>query len=104
MKNIKKYLGLLVLILMIPASANAEIVVKDTVTPEFIHNQGYSKEVSRIIEAKTIDPNTPIAAPEKNTQVKKFGWYVIKTLDPAIARPGDFVQHEIKQQVSIEDL
>ena len=68
----KKYAVLLGLLALVPACANAEISVKDTVSPEFIHNQGYSSEVSRIIDVKTKDPVTPIPA-EKDSVWKKFG-------------------------------
>ena len=104
MKNLKKYLGILAVLLVVPACANAEITVKDTVSPEFIRNQGYSEEVNRVIKVKTIHPNTPLAAPEEHSTAKKFGWYLRKTIDPAAARPNEFVNHDIKQGSSIEDL
>jgi hypothetical protein len=104
MNKLTKYFALVAIALAIPVCANAEIVVKDTVTPEFIHNQGYSSEVNRIIKVKTKDPATPIPAEEKNSRWKKFGWYVWKTVDPSISRPGEFVNHDSVPGSSINDL
>lgn len=103
MKNLK-YLGILAALLAFPAMTNAEIVVKDTVTPEFIYNQGYSDEVSRLIQVKTVNPNKPIPAPEEDAKMKNFGWYLLETLDPAVDRPGNFANHNTKQHSSIDDL
>jgi hypothetical protein len=104
MKNLRKYILALALVLSIPALVNAEIVVKDTTSPEFVHNQGYSNEVSRIIQVKTVDPATPIPAEEKTTKLKNFGWYVRETIDPAVDRPGNFVNHNTNFHNSIDDL
>ncbi len=104
MKDLKKYIVALGVIACVPAFANAEIVVKDTISPEFIHNQGYSDEVSRIIEVKTKDPATPIPVKEKKDKMKNFGWYVLETIDPAVDRPGNFVNHNSKFSNSIDDL
>lgn len=104
MKDLRKYFVLAGALMFIPVCADAEIVVKDTVTPEFIHNQGFSPEVSRIIEVKTKDPATPIPVAEKHSKIKKFGWYLRETIDPAADRPGDFVDHRMKFGNSTEDL
>lgn len=104
MKNLKKYLLLATALLFVPACVHAEIVVKDTVTPEFIHNQGYSPEVSRIIQQKTKDPATPIPVAEKRSKLKTFGWYLREQIDPAVSRPNDFVEHNIQFSNTIEDL
>ncbi len=104
MKNIRKYLVAAAVLVLVPAFANAEIVVKDTISPEFIHNQGYSDEVSRIIKVKTVDPATPIPAEEASEKMKNFGWYVRETIDPAVDRPGNFVNHSTNFGNSIDDL
>lgn len=100
----KKYAVLLGLLALVPACANAEISVKDTVSPEFIHNQGYSSEVSRIIDVKTKDPVTPIPA-EKDSVWKKFGWEVLQTVDPSWTREGRFVDHNTRfDRPTLDDL
>ena len=55
MKNIVKYSMLVGALCLVSMTVNAEITVKDTTSPEFIHNSGYSSEVSRIIDVKTKD-------------------------------------------------
>lgn len=104
MKNFKKYLGILSVLLLASACANAEITVKDTVSPEFIRNQGYSEEINRVIKVKTVHPTTPLAEPEEHAGLKKFGWFVRKTIDPTASRPNDFVNHNIHTSSSVEDL
>ena len=96
MKNLNKYIIALTALLFVPAFANAEVVVKDTVSKEFIYNQGYSDEISRIIEVKSVDPATPIPVKEKTSKLKNFGWYLRETIDPAVDRPGNFVNHSVK--------
>lgn len=100
----KKYLVLFGLLVLVPACANADVSVKDTTSPEFIYNQGYSKEVSRIIEVKTKDPATPIPVEEKNAKWKSLGWEMLETLDPTVDRKGNFVDHDIKYQSTWDDL
>ncbi len=104
MKKTIKYLSLFGLLALIPTVASAEITVKDTVSPEFIHNAGYSSEVSRIIEVKTRDYATPIPVENKKDKVNKFRWYLWQTADPAVDRPNSFVNHDIKYHNSISDL
>ena len=104
MKNLKKYLIALAVVASVPVFAQAEIVVKETITPEFIYNQGYSDEVSRIIKVKTVDPATPIPAETSSTKLKRFGWYIRKTVEPSVTRPGDYVNHNTKFSNSIDDL
>lgn len=104
MKNIKRYLVALAVFASVPAFASAEVVVKDTISPEFIYNQGYSDEVSRIIKVKTVDPATPIPVEEASTKAKNFGWYVREIIDPAVDRPGNFVNHNTNFGNSIDDL
>lgn len=97
MKNLRKYFLLAVVLAFVPVCANAELSVKDTTSPEFIHNQGYSSEVSRIIEVRTKDPVTPIAVSEEKHPVwKSFGWTLLETIDPSYERPGKFVNHDTK--------
>ena len=99
----KKYLVLLALLALVPMMANADVSVKDTTSPEFIRNQGYSDDVNRIIQIKTKDPATPIAK-EKDSKLKKFGWYLLENIDPSVDRPGKFADHNINMGPSIEDL
>lgn len=97
MKDFTKYALLTAILILAPVSAQAEVSVKDTTSPEFIHNQGYSSEVSRIIEVKTVDPMTPIAVKEeKHPRWKAFGWTLLETIDPTWERPNDFVNHDTK--------
>lgn len=98
MKDFTKYALLTAVLVIAPLCANAELSVKDTTSPEFIHNQGYSPEISRIIDVKTVDPLTPIPAEEtgKNAKWKKFGWVLLETLDPSYSRDTDFVNHYTK--------
>ena len=103
MKKFSKYAVLLAILAFVPVCANAEVTVKETTSPEFIQNQGYSTEVSRIIEVKTKNLATPIST-EKPSKWKRFGWYVMETLDPAVDRPGKFVEHNIQYGPSLEDL
>lgn len=101
MKNLKKYLLVAVLATLTPVAANADLSVKDTTSYEFIRNQGYSDEVHRIIEVKTKDPATPVA---KENKSKKLGWYLLKTIDPTVNKPGQFVDHNINYGPSVDDL
>lgn len=103
MKNLVKYCSLASVLLLTTAVAQADITVKDTVTPEFIHNQGYSKEVSRVIDVKTKDPLTPIAQ-EEHAVRKNFKYYLWEFIDPAVDRPGNWVEHDVKFSNSIDDL
>ncbi len=103
MKNFRKYLLMAVMVSALPLCANADVTVKDTTSPEFIHNQGYSSEVSRIIEVKTKDPATPIPA-ETQTRKAKFGWWLLETINPAVNRPGKFVEHNTKFDDNIDCL
>lgn len=103
MKNLKKYFVVVGLMAFLPACAQAEITVKDTTSPEFIHNQGYSSEVSRIIKLKTRDPATPIPQETRKTVIKKVGWTLLETLDPTVDR-GQFANHETKYFNSVDDL
>ncbi len=97
MKDFTKYVLLAAAFTFVPLYAMAEVTVKDTTSREFIHNQGYSSEVSRIIEVKTVDPMTPIAAKEeKHPRWKAFGWTLLETIDPTWERPNDFVNHDTK--------
>lgn len=100
----KKYAVLLGLLALVPSFALAEVTVKDTTSPEFIHNQGYSNEISRIIEVKTKDPATPIPAQEKQSVWKSIGWTLLETLDPTVDRPGTYVNHDTKYHSTLEDL
>lgn len=104
MKNSKKYLAILGLLLMLPAAASAEITVKDSISPEFIHNQGYSDEVSRLIQVKTKDPATPIPA-EKKSVWKRWGQGLLKTVDPTWDTGTEFPSHNTRFDGShIDDL
>ncbi len=97
MKDLKKYALSAVVLALVPLCAHAEVSVQDTTSREFIHNQGYSGEISRIIEVKTVDPMTPIAVKEeKHPRWKALGWTLLETIDPTYERPGDFVNHETK--------
>ncbi len=101
----KKYFLLLGVMLMIPACANAELSVKETMSPEFLHNQGYSDDVSRIIQIKTKDPMTPISAESKTVWWKKWGMGVLKTIDPALDTGTEFPSHNTNFNGSnIDDL
>lgn len=105
MSNLRKYLVLAGVLMLIPACANAEISVKDTTSAEFIYNAGYSTDMKRIIDVKTKDPATPIPAKEENYARKNFGWYLYETLlDPAVDRPHSFADHDIPMRNSIDDL
>lgn len=103
-KKLSKYAMLLAVLAFMPVCANAEITVKDTISPEFIHNQGYSPEVSRIIDIKTKDPVTPIPVEEKKSVWKNIGWTLLETLDPTVDRPGKFADHETIFHSTTEDL
>lgn len=103
MKSFRKYLLMGAIVAMLPLCANAEVSVKDTTSPEFIHNSGYSTEVSRIIEVKTKDPATPIPA-EVQSKKNKFGWWFLETVNPNVNRPGKFVDHDIKYDDNIDCL
>ena len=103
MKRLNKYLAIIAVLAVVPVAANADVSVKDTTSYEFIHNQGYSDEVHRIIEVKTKDPATPIAK-ETDSKMKKFGWYLLETIDPSVNRPGKFVDHSTNFSPSIDDL
>lgn len=105
MKKFAKYFVLCTALAMVPVYSYAsEITVKDTTSPEFIQNQGYSPEVSRIIEVKSKDMSTPIST-EKPSVWKKFGYYVRETLDPSFTPPGKFVNHGIDYSGSrLDDL
>ncbi len=104
MKNLKKYFVVLGLFLFAGVAANAEVSVKDTISPEFIYNQGYSSEVSRIIEIKTKDPATPIPA-ETRSVWKRIGNSVLRTIDPAWDSGNEFPSHDTKfDRNHIEDL
>ncbi len=104
MKNLMKYAMIAAVAVMVSASVHAEVSVKETTSPEFIRNQGYSSEVSRIIEVKTRDSATPIST-EKPSVWKRFGWYLMETIDPSVDRGGKFVDdHDIKFHNTIEDL
>lgn len=103
MKNLKRYLLLAIVATIVPVAANAELSVKDTTSYEFIKNQGYSDEVHRIIEVKTKDPATPVAK-ETMPKTKKLGWYFLKTVNPSVDKPGDFVDHNINYSPSVSDL
>ena len=98
MKDFTKYVLLAAALAFVPVCAQAELSVKDTTSPEFIHNQGYSTEISRIIDVKTVDPMTPIAVkePSKNDKWKAFGWAMLETIDPYYGRENDFVNHDTK--------
>lgn len=104
MKNLTKYSVLAGALLLIPMCANAEVTVKDTTSPEFIYNAGYSKELSRIIDVKTKNPATPIPVAEKGDKAKNFKWYLWEFIDPAVDRPHQFADHDIKFGNSIDDL
>lgn len=104
MKNLTKYAMVLAVITVAATAANAEISVKDTISPEFIHNQGYSDEVSRIIDVKTKDPVSPIPTEEKQSVWKDIGWTLLETLDPTVDRPNKFADHKTKFHSSLEDL
>lgn len=105
MSNLRKYLVLAGVLMLIPACANAEISVKDTTSAEFIYNAGYSTDMKRIIDVKTKNPATPIPAKEENYARKNFGWYVLENLlDPAVDRPHSFADHDIPMYNSIDDL
>lgn len=105
MNNLKKYLVLFGVLMLAPVCANAEITVKDTTSPEFIYNSGYSNEMNRIIDIKTKNPVSPIPAKEENYARKNFGWYVYENLlDPAVDRPNSFADHNINFGNSIDDL
>lgn len=105
MSNLRKYLVLAGVLMLVPACANAEISVKDTTSAEFIYNAGYSTDMKRIIDVKTKDPATPIPAKEENYARKNFGWYLYETLlDPAVDRPHSFADHDIPMRNSIDDL
>ncbi len=100
----KKFLLILGLMLLAPACVNAELSVKETMSPEFLHNQGYSDEVSRVIQIKTKDPMTPIPT-EKQSVWKKWGLGVIKTIDPAWEAGNEFPSHNTNFNGSnIDDL
>ena len=99
----KKYFILIALIAFAPLMASAEVSVKDTTSPEFIKNQGYSSEVSRLIEIKTKDPATPIAK-EGPSKIKRFGNYLLNVVDPAYEKKNTFGQHDINYSPSIDDL
>lgn len=103
MKDFKKYFVLAAIAALIPACANADITVKDTTSPEFIQNQGYSAEVSRIIDVKTKDLSTPLST-EQPSVWKRFGYYVRETINPAYDKPGKYVNHDTRFNPSIEDL
>lgn len=105
MKNFAKYFVLGAVLTLIPACSFAgDISVKDTTSPEFIQNQGYSSEVSRIIEVKTKDLSTPLST-EKPSNWVRFGRYVRETIDPSYAPPGKFVDHNTRFESStIDDL
>lgn len=103
MKKIIKHMILVSMLVLIPTCASAEITVKDTISPEFIQNQGYSPEVSRIIEIKTKNPVTPIAQEEKSVW-KDIGWTLLETLDPTVERPKKFADHQTKFHSTLEDL
>lgn len=104
MKSFKKYFILLGLIAFLPACAVAEITVKETTSPEFIYNQGYSSEVSRIIKIKTKDPATPIPVETRQTVWKKTGWKLLETLDPTVDSGTKFLNHDTKYFNSVDDL
>lgn len=99
----KKYFILVALFALVSLSANADVSVKDTTSPEFIKNQGYSSEVSRLIEIKTKDPATPIAK-EKTPKIKKIGNYLLNVIDPAYEKKDTFGNHDIHYSPSIDDL
>lgn len=99
MQTFKKYLLLMMVLAFAPAVAHAELSVKDTTSPEFIYNQGYSTEVSRIIDVKTVDPVSPIPAKEKNVW-KNIGWTILNTIDPSYERPNTFVNHNTEYKYS----
>ncbi len=103
MKIFAKYFILLGVFMFWAMTANAEISVKDTTSPEFIHNAGYSPEISRLIEVKTKNPATPIPAKE-TSRAEDFKMYLWKFIDPAVDRPNTFADHHIHFQNSIEDL
>ena len=105
MKKLAKYFVLCSVLAFAPVCAYAsDITVKDTTSPEFIQNQGYSSEVSRIIEVKTKDLSTPLST-EKPSVWKKFGNYVRETIDPTYTPSGKFVNHEIDYSGSkLDDL
>lgn len=104
MNNLMKYAMIATVALMLPSAVHAEVTVKETTSPEFIRNQGYSSEVSRIIEVKTRDSATPIST-EKPSTWKRFGLYLRETIDPAYDKGGKFVDdHDIKYSNTIEDL
>ena len=104
MKNLVKYSVITGMLLTASLAANAAVTVEETTTPEFIHNAGYSSEISRIIDVKTKDPSTPIPAETKKDKTKNFGWYVMQTIDPAVNRPHSFADHQIKYGRSMDDL
>lgn len=106
MKDFKKYLLLGAVLALVPVCANAEISVHDTTTAEFIHNQGFSDEVKRIIDVKTVDPATPIPVSEEKHPVwKNIGWTILETIDPTYDRPNRFVNHSTQyEHSSPEDL
>ena len=103
MKNFRKYMLFAVIAALFPVCANAEVSVKDTISPEFIHNSGYSDEVSRIIKVRTKDPATPIPA-ETQTKKEKFGWWLLDTINPNVNRPGKIVDHNINYGDNIDCL
>lgn len=106
MKSLKKYLLLGAVFALVPMCANAELSVKDTTSAEFVHNQGFSDEVSRIIDVKTVNPVTPIPASEEKHPVwKNIGWTILETIDPTYDRGGKFVNHSTQYKYSTpEDL
>lgn len=101
--TMKKYLILFGLLVLVPVVANAEVSVKDTTSPEFIKNQGYSSEVSRLIEIKTKDPATPITK-EETSRMKKLGHYLLNVIDPAYEKKNTFGDHNIRYSPTIDDL
>lgn len=104
MKNLTKYSLWAGALLLIPMCANAEITVKETTSPEFIYNAGYSNEISRLIQVKTKNPATPIPVAEKGDKARNFKWYLWEFIDPAVDRPNSFADHNIKFHNSIDDL
>ena len=98
-----KYLALAGVLAFLPMCANAEVTVKETTSPEFIYNAGYSPEISRLVDVKTKNPATPIPAKEKNHKRQNLKWYLWETIDPSVDRPNTFGDHQINYSPSLGD-
>lgn len=100
----KKYFVLFGILAMVPLCVQAEVASTDIIDPVFIKNQGYSNEVSRLINYRAKDQLTPVAVKEKETTWGGIRKKILYTIDPTVDS-SNFGEHNIEfKNMTVEDL